>query len=418
MKYKLDISNLRKNKDAKILLCNFFYLTLLKIISFLFPLITLPYLTRTIGSYGLGSIAFASAIIVIVETITDWGFNYTATRDAAQVRTDIGRVSQIFSEVLFSKITLMCLCFVVLFVLTYFISSLEEHRLLVLLTFLYIPGHILFPEWFFQAMEQMKYITILNVFSKLLFTLLVFVVIKTKDDYLWQPILVSGGYFISGIIAYYVIIKKFKIKIIIPSLKNIWRRLKQSNDMFISLILPNFYTNFSTILLSTYCGSSATGIYSEGQRFFNIVDQLISVLSRTFFPFLARHREKHYIYVFISGFISILACIGLYLGAEYFVQFFLTDEFADTVQVIRILSVAPIFLFLMNTFGNNYLVVIGKDRILRNIIIGASMFGGLLTWSLTPRYGYIGAALSVTIVWGVRGVVTYYFASKIKKEIR
>jgi PST family polysaccharide transporter len=369
-----------------------------------------------IGADKFGALAFASAIIIIVETITDWGFNYTATRDVAKNRENIEKVSAIFSEVFFSRIILMIICFVGLYIVSSLVPSLYEYRLLLLLTFLYIPGHILFPEWLFQAFEQMKYITILNVLSKAIFTVLIFFVITSKEDYLYQPVLSACGFVVSGIVAQCVVLFKFHVKIRIPSIGDMYYRLRASTDMFICLILPNFYTQFSTIILKAYCGEVATGIYSGGQRFLQIIEQLTQILSRTFFPFLARHKEKHHIYVLISGSISIIACFTMFFGANLFVKLFLTEEFSAAVDVIKIFSVAPFFLFLLNTYGANYLVIVGKEDILRNIVGIASLIGFGLTWLLTPSYSYIGAAATVTIIWGGRGAFTYYYAKRQKKQ--
>lgn len=65
---------------------NFMWLSALQVAGYVFPLITMPYLARIIGVEGFGKIAFASAIMVWIQTIADWGFNLTATRDVAQNR--------------------------------------------------------------------------------------------------------------------------------------------------------------------------------------------------------------------------------------------------------------------------------------------------------------------------------------------
>jgi len=410
------ISELAHNKEAKTLAGNFISLLLLKVAGLIFPLITLPYLSRVIGTEGFGAIAFAASIMVFIETITDWGFNYTATRDVAKQRENITEVSRIFSEVISAKVLIMTGCFILLCFATSYIPYLKNYRLLLLLTFAYIPGHILFPEWLFQAFERMKYITFLNVVSKTIFTILIFIIIKEPADYVFQPLLTACGYLVSGVLALYIIIFKFNVKFRIPSFQNMLCRLKDSSDMFLSLILPNFYTNFTTVILKTYCGNVSTGIYSGGQRFQQIVDQLSQVLSRTFFPFLARHKERHSVYVKISGGISILACIVLFLFANLFVRLFYTPEFEAAADVIRIFAITPFFLFLMNTYGTNYLVIVGKEKILKNIIIGCSLLGFGITWLITPCFGYIGAASTITIVWGIRGILTYYFARKIKRQ--
>ncbi len=410
------IKELVHNENARVLAGNFLALSVLKAVGYLFPLVTLPYLTAVVGVEKFGELAFASAIMVFVETVTDWGFNYTATRDVAQNRERLDVVSRIFSEVLFSKALLMMLCFGGLYLSTVWIPALRDYRLLLLLTFAYIPGHILFPDWLFQAFEQMKYITIFNVLSKTLFTVLVFVVIRRQSDYIYQPLLVACGYLVSGIAAQWIILRKFRVRVLVPGLRAMYGRLRQSTDMFVCLFLPNLYTNFTTVYLETCCGKAATGLYSGGKRFLDLVDQLTQVLSRTFFPFLARHREKHFIYVRISGVISIVASLVLFLGADLFCKLFYAPDFAPAATVIRIFSITPVFLFLMNTYGTNYLVIVGKERLLKHIIVGCSLAGFALTLFLTRRWGYRGAAYTVMTVWGIRGLMTYFMATQVKKR--
>ena len=198
-----------ESKEGKILLSNFAYLFLLQIAGYVFPLLTLPYLARVIGASGFGKIAFASAIMVWIQTVTDWGFNYTATRDVARCRDDNQRVSEIFSNVFWARCLLMVLSFVVLAVLVFTIPKLRAEADVIFVSFLMIPGHILFPDWFFQAIERMKYITILNLLSKTLFTIAVFVFVREANDYILQPLFVSLGFVVSGIVALYYILGKW-----------------------------------------------------------------------------------------------------------------------------------------------------------------------------------------------------------------
>ena len=408
------ISSILKNSDAKALFSNFVWLSVLKVVGYIFPLVTMPYLARVIGVVGFGEIAFAGSIVAFLETFTDFGFNYTATRDIARCRDDRETVSSIFSNVFWSKMLLMLIAFAMLCILIFAIPSFYDKRLLLLLTFLYIPGHIIFPDWFFQAMEEMKYITILNVISKALFTALVFVVINQPSDYVWQPLLNAIGFWVSGAIAMGFIYKQFGVRILRPSMSSIWTAIKGSANMFVSLIFPNLYTNFSTILLRSICGEVATGLYDAGARFITLIDQLFDVLSRAFYPFLSRRIDKHKIYVYISGIGSVLASLFLFFGANLLIKIFYTAEFADAVTVIRIMSVSPIALFLMRTYGVNYLVLVGKDSLYRNIILFYSIIGLILTLCLTPMYGYIGMAITIAGVWVMRGVTTFLCARRYR----
>ena len=157
------------------------YLSVLQVASYLFPLITIPYLAKIIGTEGYGKIAFATAIMTWIITITDWGFNYTATRDVAKNKEDIEKISIVFSNVLWARLLLMFLSLIVLFILVLLIPYFKENYAVIFVAFLMIPGHILFPEWFFQALEKMKFISILNIVSKLVFTLAIFIFIKDKE---------------------------------------------------------------------------------------------------------------------------------------------------------------------------------------------------------------------------------------------
>lgn len=100
-------------------------------------------------------------------------------------------------------------------------------------------------------------------------------------------------------------------------------------NMFLTLFLPNLYTNFSVILLKIYGGTTATGIFSSGNRFIILFDQLSLVLSRTFYPFLARRIDKHDLYVKISAGISILSCIFLFFSADLLIKIFLRKNFRN-----------------------------------------------------------------------------------------
>lgn len=411
---KQKISTITKSKDAKILAGNFMWLSLLKIIGYIFPLITLPYLSRVIGVDCFGEIAFAASIMVFIETFVDFGFNYTATRDIARQRDDIDAISTIFSNVMWAKTILMLISLGILCILICFIPSLYEKRLLLFLTFLYVPGHIIFPDWFFQAMEKMKYITIMNVLSKLLFTLLIFVVIREKSDYVWQPLLTAIGYWVSGTISMWFIIKRFNVRILRPKFRAIYSSIKGSWNMFLSILFPNLYTNFSTILLRSTCGEVATGLFDAGRRFDSLVHQCFQVLSRTFFPFLSRRLDSHKIYVIITGSLSIIACLCLYFGADTIIRLFFTPEFEPAIIIIKILSISPFAQFLMDTYGTNYLIIKGKENIYRNITIIFSLFGFLTSILITPRYSYIGMAITVVSARIVGGVLTFMFAKRTK----
>lgn len=367
----------------------------------------MPYLARVIGVKGFGDIAFAAAVIVYFSTITDWGFKYTAVRDISLNRNNKTSVSYIFSNVIACKVILMMLSAIILWALIIYIPLFSHHSVILWTTFAMIPGYILFPDWLFQAMEEMKYITIMNIASRIIFTVLVFCVIKEEDDVVLEPLLQACGYILSGIIGFYYALKHFNIRIIIPSIPDCISMMRKSVNMFISQFFPTLYNNLSVIILEAVSGTKATGIFSSGFKFINITDSISQSLSRTFYPFLARRMDKHIFFVKLSGSISILMSLFLFSFADILVDIFFTPDFKSASTIIRIMSCSPFFLFLMNSFGTNGLVLIGKDDILRNIVIYSSVFGLLTAIPLIYVLGNYGVAIAIIATWGVRGFFSY-----------
>lgn len=409
------ILNKLKTKDGKTLLENFLSLSVLQVAGYIFPLITLPYLARVIGVDSFGKIAFASAVIVWFQTVSDWGFNYTATRDVAKNRENSEKVHEIFSNIFWAKLLLMIISFVLLLIAIYIVPQFRENKTILLITFLVIPGNILFPDWFFQAIERMKYITILNLLSKLLFTLLIFLFIKEKSDFILQPLFNSLGFILSGIIAMYFIIVKWKVKIKRPNLHVILQTIKESTDVFINNIVPNFYNSFSTLLLGFYGGSISNGLLDAGNRFVTISQQFMGVISRTFFPYLSRNIDRHDVYVKINVYLSLFCVIILCLFAPLLIDMFFTKDFREAVKVLRILSLSIFFISIRNAYGTHYMILQGYEKKLRNLIFIGSIIGFVLSFPLIYYWDFIGAAINIILAQAIMAILVVTQAKRIKK---
>lgn len=406
------INRIKKSKDGRTLVANFGYLSLLQIAGYIFPLITMPYLARVIGVDGFGKIAFASAVVVWFQTVADWGFNYTATRDVAKNREDKEKVSEIFSNVLWARCILMIASFLLLLLAIFIVPIFRENNAVILVTFLLVPGHIMFPDWFFQAMERMKYITILNLLSKLLFTIAVFVFIKNKGDYILQPLFTTLGYIVSGIISMYVILHKWKIKIKRPVFASIISTIKGSTDVFINNILPNFYNSFSVMLLGYFGGPISTGIYDASRKFTSIAHQFMNVLSRTFFPYLSRRIDKHSLFEKMYLISSLIFTLILFVFAPFLIKLFFTSDFYPAISILRLTSISTFLVALSRVYGSHYLIIKGYEALLRNITFICTIVGFTISFPLVYYLNVLGAALTLTITQALLGVFIMIVAKK------
>lgn len=402
------------SKEGRTVFANFGYLSLLQIAGYVFPLISMPYLARVIGADGFGKIAFASAIVVWIQTISDWGFNLTATRDVAQNRNNKELVSRIFSNVLWARSVLTLLSGIILLLVVLLVPYLRENADIIFVTFLLVPGYILFPEWFFQAIEKMKYTTLFNLLLKLIFTVAVFVFIHKREDYLIQPLLTTIGYLLCGIGALYLIFKKWGYTLYKPQWTEIFKTIRNSTDVFINNLMPNLYNSFSVMLLGFFGGSTANGIYDGGNRFPVIFYQFQSVLSRAFYPFLSRRPDKHSFYAKLNIVSALIGAVFLILLSPLVIKIMLGDEFEKSVVVMQILSFSVVFLAMDYTYGTNFLIINHKEKPLRNLTFVSSIVGMSVAIPLVYYFSYIGAAITVLLCRGMLGVGSYILAQKYR----
>lgn len=403
-------NKLFKGKEGRVVASNFGYLSLIQVAGYVFPLITMPYLARVIGTEGFGKIAFANAVLVWIQTVADWGFNYTATRDVAQNRDDKVKVSKIFSNVLWARIFLSIMSGLVLAVLIVAIPVFRQNAMILIISYLLIPGHILFPDWFFQAIEKMKYTAILNLLAKSFFTIMVFVVIRKESDYYLQPLLTTLGYIFCGIIALYLILRKWHYQIYKPDVKSVVYTIKGSADVFINNLMPNLYNSFSVLLLGFFGGAVPNGIYEGGNKFSTIMYQFQLVLSRAFYPFLSRRPDKHNLFAFINVVVGFLSAGFLFVFAPLIIRMMLGSGFEESISVLRVLSVSLIFMALNNTYGTNYLIIYHHEKSLRNITLIASLIGMGVAIPLVYYFSYIGAASTILVSRGLLGLLSWVVA--------
>ena len=410
------IHKIFKTKEGKTIASNLGYLTLMQVANYVFPFITLPYLARVLGVDKFGVLAIGAAVVSYFQSITDYGFNYTAVKKIARCKDDVEKTSQIVSSTICAKILLMCLCALILALCITFVPYFQQYKAVIVATFLLIPGNILFADWFFQAVEDMKYITLLSVISKFVFTVLVFVIVKKPQDYLYQPLLIAAGYMVSAIVGTCIMTTKFKVRLYVPSILEIMQEVKEGFNMFVALFLPTIYTNLNVLILGGYNGDKATGIYSGATKFTSLAYNLFMLVSRAVYPYFARQLDKHTIYARMSFVFSVLLSGAFVILAKPLVLLLLGPEFEETIVVLRIVALTPIAMSITNSYGVNYLVLKGKEVYMRNIVVVITLVGVILGVYGAIRYSYIGVAVASLVTQSIRAFMIYISAKRVMKE--
>jgi len=408
------IKKIFNTKDKKALLENFVSLSALQLIGMVLPLVTLPYILRVIGFEKYGVIVFSASLIAYFTALTDFSFRITATRDVAIYRDSPKKLNIIYSKVLTIKTLFLLLSWLIIAIAVFLYPPFYENKEIYFYTSLLLLGYVLFPEWFFQGIEKMRYITYLNLGIKLFFTLCVFIFIKKESDFWIYPLLQSAGYVGAGLVGQYVLVKKYKLKFIFLPYKLIIKTIKTNSPIFINQFVPNLYNNTSTFLLGILGTPKLVGIYQAILTVVNLIVTLIEILSRVFFPFLNRKKDAFQWYKNMMLITISIMIIGV-LACNKLIFWYLNVNYENAFWILLILAIGLFGYTLYNIFGLNYFIVHRQDKLVMTNTLLASVLGFILAYPLIHFYSVLGAAINLSLARCVMGGGLFYKFFRKKK---
>lgn len=411
---KKRLFGLLKNKDNLHLIANFFSLISIKGVDFLIPLFILPYLVRTLGIDVFGLISFSLAFCMYFGALIHYGYSITAVRDLARVRQNIEELSNKYSTFLTVAILLLLVSAIVLLLLVSFVPILNKYWLLHIYTFYFISMQSLFPSWFFQGIEKMKYIAFINLSTKVLFLISLVFFVKAPEDYLLVPLLNGFAMTISTLISFWIIHKQLKIKFYRPNFLELKAVIVNGRHSFISLFAPTLYNSTAMFLLGYTADNTIVGIYASATKLIDALNSIAVLLSNTFLPFLSRNIKKH---LFFSK-IMLVAGLGITIVNLFFsetlIRLFYGIENIVIAEYFRLLMPMVFFIFVRFAFGPNYLMLIQKEVLYKNIVLYTCLFFFLIALVVVPIYEIYGAIFIMLTTTFVMAVLTYFYYRKYK----
>lgn len=365
------------SRDKKRLLSNFFSLSLLQLFSYILPLLTLPYLVRKLGVENYGLVIFAQSFISFFSILVDYGFNLSATRELAVNRKNKDKVREIYSSVLIIKFFIFLFAFLIFSLIVFSFEKFSSHLALFYLTFLSVFGQAFFPLWFFQGMERMKYITLINISSRTLFTLAIFIFIRGESDYLLLPFLNALGMILSSFYAFYLIKKKFKVSFTLQKFSSLKFYFKDSSHFFLSRLSVSLYTSANAFILGIFTNNASVAYYSIAEKLYQAMQTFYGPITQVLYPYIAKERKiaffKKVFYLLTS--LNILGILFLYFaGAWIFAILFGHKITLESLKVFHILLLANVFVIPSILLGYPFLGALGFAKNVNSSVIFGSLF--------------------------------------------
>jgi O-antigen/teichoic acid export membrane protein len=393
----------------RILIENFTFLSVLQVSNLILFLITIPYLFRVLGSRSYGIIIFAQTIVYYFTIFTNFGFNLTATRDISVNRNDKEKVTEIVSAVLTIKVLFFCASMIMMILLTWLVPDLRDYRLLYLLSMLACLSEALFPIWYFQGIEKMKYITFINVTTRILATLLVFFIIDRPSVYYLYPLLLGIGTFSGALVALFIVFQKHKVSFQIQPMVIIRTYLLDNVLFFLSNVSTQIYVNANKIIVGAFLGMVEVAYYDLAEKVINILKVPYSLIGQTLFPKVALDRDIRFlkrimVYTILFTVIIILA---VFLLSDPIISFFSGSRNIDSIIILRILSVSLLPISISLFYGDLLLINFGlKSQYARMRFIGLVIYTTIFL--LLYLFLYIGVVQIAVMVVAVESLLTVY----------
>ncbi len=350
--------------NYKLYIENFSYLSIIQILNMIFPIITYPYLIRTVGANNYGLVIYANSIITYFTIVINYGFNIFAVKYVSLFRSNKILLSKITSTVLIIKFFLFIMCIVFFSLLLLSLNKLRMHSLLFSITFLTSISEIVLPIWFFQGLEKMKYITIIYFISSFFYFLTIFFIIKCPTDYIYIPILKFLGILIAGIVSIIIMYKTYKIKFQFPSLNYIKTFFWGSTPFFFSSLATIINSETNTILIGSFLSLIEVSYYDISKKILSLLIIPFTLINQTVYPSIASSKNMLIVkkLIKISLLISSLFYILLLIFGKKLILLLGGQELIPAYSIMLLITLTLPIQSISFFLGNTTLVVMGKSK--------------------------------------------------------
>jgi O-antigen/teichoic acid export membrane protein len=331
------------------------------------PLIILPYAGRVLGAHNFGLFAYAVAIGQIASTLVEYGFHWTAQREAASARREPAVLSSLFADVVATKAVLFLVVTAIGFVVAE--GFLAISKTLFLYTMLPAVGGILFPAWLFVALERAWQAAIAVVLARCL-ALFGFLVVVTSPDQYQLAVAIQGLIpIVTGLISLPFVIPIGFSGFRSVTLSRVGAQLRAGWRGFLFALVERALITLPVPLVGHFAGYVAAGQYSVAEKFVSAARPFFRVVLDTFLPrvaYYAKHDPVAGLALIRRTFLTLVLGVALglclYFIAPYFIIIFFGEEFSGAIPIVQLMSVIPVLMNANLCTSNLYMLNYGHER--------------------------------------------------------
>lgn len=413
--------NIKKYKQV---IENFFSLSVLNAVNIVLQLITLPYILSIVGKANYGIYSYVFMVVQYIILFSTYGFNFSATKKISMLRDDNAAVTSIYNAVIGCKMLIAIVLVVAVVLCSGWVFEEEIGFVMFLLGIGMIVGDIMNPVWLFQGMEKMKFMTLVNSSSKIIFTVLVFFVVRSVDDFYLLILLNSCGYLLAGILSVFLAYKQFNVRLGVPHFSDMIAQFKDGGAMFGSTFGMNLYRNAHVLILKHFASNEAVGLFSAAEKVIHGFQSVIQPAAQALFPHMSlKFKDKNTkerlslmkkVMMPLVG-LSIVAALFVYIFAPWISDILCGKDFRECIPLIRIMSLVIIFGEVNCIAGIVGLVNMDRQNYFFRSVLVTGVCSCLITLALVHSCGEYAGAISLAASEALLMVMCLYGLFKYKR---
>lgn len=377
---------------------NLLYAYLAQFAAYVFPLVTLPYLSRILGPEAFGHLAVAQSLGLYLQALMEYGFSLSATREVAKHRYDQQRLSAILAGVFGARLLLLIPASLLTLLFQQVLPSLREVPALGLATLFQAAATAFTPSWFYRGLERMKEVALMELTIRLAALVALLLWVKTPQHVHLVPLLNGLASSMVGLVGFFHLGLALGFRL--PSLPLAWLYLRKGARLLPFLLVNATNLTINPLVLSLFSSSVDVGQFTAADRLVRSFWNVLDPIGRTFFPRLTylvasdeqRARSFAFRISLLMGIIGLGMALIIFSFAPWLVRLIFGETYQDTVALTRIMIWMLPLGALANAWGVQWTLALGLDILFNRIMALSALTQATLAVVLASTYGPLGVA--------------------------
>lgn len=379
---------------------NWAYNVALQIVNLLLPIITVPYVSRALGTDGVGINSFTLATTQYFILIGTLGISMYGNRQIAYCRDNKEKMSRTFWSIYFLNLITTSIALVIYLII---FGTNKTYGYIYVIQSLNIVASIIDITWLYMGLEDFQKTVTRNMIVKIIGVLCIFIFVENRGD-LTKYVFINSIMMVLGNAVMWMYLPKTVDKIRVTG-KDIVSHLRPTIALFIPQIAIQIYAVLDKTMLGLLADTSQVGVYEQSQKIVKLVLALVTSLGTVMLPrmsnlFAKKDRKKMNEYLnktlIIISFIAIPMTFGIAGISNEFTWFF-GHGFEEVSILMMILSPILFLIAVSNVTGTQYLLPASRNTEFTLSVTAGAVVNVILNFMLISKYKAVGACIATVV---------------------